>query len=165
MPALQVRELPDETYALLKTCAAESHRSIAQQTLAFIEESLARRGYGESSGAIARNACDGKTTAGTAFSLDDVPIPQNVRSASERARFVNPFNWESALAMEPDAVVAARKEKRRQLGEMIASIEWSDSAPALVEAPEALYESRDERADAIMANVESYLREREEAGR
>ena len=33
MPALQVRDFPDDLYAELKNCAAEEDRSISQQTV------------------------------------------------------------------------------------------------------------------------------------
>lgn len=41
MPALQVRDFPDELYEELKTYAASQHRSIAQQTIVAVEQMLA----------------------------------------------------------------------------------------------------------------------------
>jgi len=41
MPALQVRDMPDELYERLKARAAAERRSIAQQTVVCLEESLA----------------------------------------------------------------------------------------------------------------------------
>lgn len=38
MPALQVRDLPQETYDLLVESARRDHRSIAQQTTAILQE-------------------------------------------------------------------------------------------------------------------------------
>lgn len=43
MPALQVRDFPDELYAQLKECADNEHRSIAQQTIVAVEEMLRAR--------------------------------------------------------------------------------------------------------------------------
>ena len=43
MPALQVRDFPDELYAELKACAEREHRSVAQQMIVAAEEMLARR--------------------------------------------------------------------------------------------------------------------------
>lgn len=40
MPALQVRDLPQETYDLLVESARRDHRSIAQQTTAILQEHL-----------------------------------------------------------------------------------------------------------------------------
>lgn len=41
MPALQVRDFPDELYEQLKTYAASQHRSVAQQTIVAVEQMLA----------------------------------------------------------------------------------------------------------------------------
>lgn len=43
MPALQVRDFPDELYVQLKECADNEHRSIAQQTIVAVEEMLRAR--------------------------------------------------------------------------------------------------------------------------
>ncbi len=43
MPALQVRDLPEDLYEDLKACAESEHRSIAQQTIVAIEEMLQNR--------------------------------------------------------------------------------------------------------------------------
>ena len=37
MPALQVRDFPQDLYSKLQLCANEEHRSISQQTIAIIE--------------------------------------------------------------------------------------------------------------------------------
>lgn len=41
MPALQVRDFPDELYERLKAYAASQHRSVAQQTIVAVEQMLA----------------------------------------------------------------------------------------------------------------------------
>ena len=43
MPALQVRDFPDDLYERLKACAALEHRSVAQQTVALVEEGFNAR--------------------------------------------------------------------------------------------------------------------------
>ena len=43
MPALQVRDLPEDTYERLVRCASEEHRSLAQQTIAILESYLSKR--------------------------------------------------------------------------------------------------------------------------
>lgn len=40
MPALQVREFPEELYAQLKEAARKQHRSVTQQVIVFIEKGL-----------------------------------------------------------------------------------------------------------------------------
>ena len=47
MPALQVRDFPDELYVELKACAEREHRSVAQQMIVAAEEMLARRAFAE----------------------------------------------------------------------------------------------------------------------
>lgn len=44
MPALQVRDFPEELYERLKECAASQHRSVAQQTIVAVERMLAANG-------------------------------------------------------------------------------------------------------------------------
>ena len=46
MPALQVRDFPDQLYAELKQLAEREHRSVAQQMIVAAEEMLARRSLG-----------------------------------------------------------------------------------------------------------------------
>lgn len=41
MPALQVRDFPDDLYEDLKRYAASQHRSVAQQTIVAVEQMLA----------------------------------------------------------------------------------------------------------------------------
>ena len=40
MPALQVRDFPDDLYERLKACAALEHRSVAQQAIIAVERML-----------------------------------------------------------------------------------------------------------------------------
>lgn len=42
MPALQVRDFPDDLYEELRLSAQQDHRSIAQQTIVAVEEYLRR---------------------------------------------------------------------------------------------------------------------------
>ena len=46
MPALQVRDFPEELYQSLKTSAARHHRSVAQQTIVAVEEMVRRESGG-----------------------------------------------------------------------------------------------------------------------
>lgn len=49
MPALQVRDFPEDLYEGLKEYAAREHRSMAQQTIQAVEEMLAQRGVRKNS--------------------------------------------------------------------------------------------------------------------
>jgi len=42
MPALQVRDFPDQLYEELRLCAKHEYRSIAQQTIVIIQDYLSR---------------------------------------------------------------------------------------------------------------------------
>lgn len=44
MPALQVRDFPADLYEQLKTSSERNHRSMAQQTVAFVEQGLMKEG-------------------------------------------------------------------------------------------------------------------------
>lgn len=47
MPALQVRDFPEDLYDQLKACAARNYRSVAQQTIAYVEQGMAMESGGE----------------------------------------------------------------------------------------------------------------------
>ncbi len=47
MPTLQVRELPDDLYNQLSYLAQKEHRSLAQQTIALLEEGIEARLKGQ----------------------------------------------------------------------------------------------------------------------
>jgi antitoxin FitA len=53
MATLQVRELPATVYEQLKYCAQQDHRSIAQETIVLLQESIDRRLSGKSRRAAA----------------------------------------------------------------------------------------------------------------
>ena len=50
MPALQVRELPEDLYEALRECASNEDRSISQQTIHILRDYL--RAYRASSGPV-----------------------------------------------------------------------------------------------------------------
>ena len=64
MPALQVKDCPDDVYQRLRRCAVEEKRSISQQALTIIEDFLDARDSGKARcGAVNQDA---------AFSADGV---------------------------------------------------------------------------------------------
>ena len=65
MPALQVRDFPDDLYEQLKTYAASQHRSVAQQTIVAVEQMLAHQDashFWDASGSTAPYARDPSTS-------------------------------------------------------------------------------------------------------
>ena len=134
MPALQVREFPDDLYEELRAYAAKNHRSIAQQTVACVENELKR--------AKAFTAWAG---SGKVEGEDDIVIPENVRAAAARAHFVDPFRWFSDLGVEPEEEVEARREKRRRLLRRIDEFneKYDLSAISMEETVRMIREDRD----------------------
>ena len=115
MPALQVRDFPDALYDALKESAARNHRSIAQQTTAFIEEGLGRE-------ASYTNVDEGLSTANAA---ELAALSTAVREASARTRFVDPFDWAAAYEAESSATAEERKRRRAKAKQMISRVNTS----------------------------------------
>lgn len=138
MPALQVRDFPEDLYEQLKEYAALNHRSIAQQTIACVEAELARH----------RNA--------SVFEFPDpydIPIPANVREAALRARPVNP--WTEDEVYEPEEVVEARRKKREKLFAEIDELRgaWKGPLPTGDEIAALIREMREERDATLTGNL------------
>ncbi len=136
MPALQVRDFPDDLYAQLKTLAAQNHRSIAQQTVACVENELARQRFHASAGGTAE---------------DDIEVPPNVRAAAERARVVEP--WAAALEVEPEEVIQARRERRRRVLEEASKITWKGPELTPDDIAEMIREDREGRTNHVIESV------------
>ena len=137
MPALQVREFPDELYDRLRAYAAKNHRSIAQQTVACVESDLLRQ-----------KAHD------DAVRVDDaeIEIPPNVREASARARFVNPWAT-TALDVEPQGVINARRERLMKVKEEAVKINWKGPAQEPIDIVRMVREERESRASHVIERV------------
>ena len=142
MPALQVREFPDDLYEELRAYAARNHRSIAQQTIACVENEIAR---------------DKAASAGSGNVVDF--IPPNVSEATARARVVDPFKWLHGVSSDPEDVIAARKAKREKLRDEIAEFHKQYDLPetSCEEIVAMIHESRNERTEQIISNVDRYF--------
>lgn len=125
MPALQVRDFPDELYEQLKECAARNHRSIAQQTIAYVEQGMSREGT-EREFQVIRG---GKHASGEKPRSIYVP-----RRDSEEER-------------------AARIAKRKAAFEDIKKLPWNGPLPVGDEIVEMIRESREERTNQILENT------------
>ena len=141
MPALQVRDFPDDLYARLKEYAAKSHRSIAQQTIALVEAQLDQ---------------EERQAAILAPDFQNPPIPQNIREAAERARPVDPFDWLHDFEEEPEEVIEARRAKRRKLREQAKELSkgWIGPKPTADEIAQMIREEREARTDRILQAIE-----------
>lgn len=117
MPALQVKDFPDDLYAKLKECAARNHRSMSQQTVAYVEQGMASEG---SSGRVAlagRGACAG--------SFDTVAErAARIRKRKELFALID----ETRVEISPDfpcpaeIVREGRSERERELDERCDSL-------------------------------------------
>ena len=132
MPALQVRDFPDELYERLRVFAAANHRSIAQQTISCVESTLSRSGQSS-----------------------DVDIPPNMKDASRRARAVDP--WVSALETEPSAAAQERLAKRRASFEAASAISWRGQKPTPDEIAHMVRKERESRGSFFAVGAELQL--------
>ena len=141
MPALQVRDLPDALYGALKESAARNHRSIAQQTTAFIEEGLAQE-------ALRANANTGSSDAG----VESIAIPATAREASARSRFVEPFSWVAAYEAESSTATEERGRRRRKAKQMAEQTNASTGQSA-EDIAELIRSMREDRAETIVGRA------------
>lgn len=146
MPALQVRDFPDDLYEELREYAASNHRSIAQQTIACVENELRR------SKALKASGIEQEDGQGRVIEL----IPANVREAAERARVVDPFAWLDAFGLESEEAVGARNEKRERLRRNLAELQkhWKGPVPSTQEIVEMIREDRDGNHGHIVFGVD-----------
>ena len=121
MPALQVREFPDELYDELKEYAASQHRSMAQQVIVAVEQML---------------ACDEGAQAGEPRAC-----------AAGALRYASP---PFAATVDTEAERAARAKRREELFRQ-AEEERADLPKDLPSAVEMLRQVRDERDVAFEA--------------
>lgn len=149
MPALQVRDFPQELYDELRDCAARNHRSIAQQTIVCVEEEIRR------SKAVAAQK-DAGDSSGNSM---DVSVPPEVHEAAMRARAVDAFEWANVFQIETEEAREARRARWEELRKRFADLaqRWNAPAPTCEELSQMIREGRDERTDQIMANVEGFL--------
>lgn len=122
MPALQVKEFPDDLYVRLRACAAQEHRSITQQTLSIIQqyvsakESAAQRVSGSSVASAGAFCADQGESVGTAAQTLSFFSGREARAARRRAAFERmekrapvrmPEEYETVASL-----VAASREER-----------------------------------------------------
>lgn len=148
MPALQVRDFPEELYERLKECAASQHRSVAQQTIIAVERMVAAHDGACERGRLELNS-DG-SIAGDRSCVDAASDCDGLWGAAGASRR---FAFEPCiLDFASEAVRANRMRKRRELKERIfstrveLSLDFPDPASVLHEARN----ERDERISELM---------------
>ncbi len=151
MPALQVRDFPDDLYDELREYATRNHRSIAQQTIACVEDELRRsKGLEENAGAGAGAEAHGRVIG---------IMPESVPDAWQHARSVDPWSWLDAFGVEPEEVREVRLAKRGQWKRDIAELHkhWKGPLPTGEEVAQLICEERDARSSSMLADVEHYI--------
>lgn len=139
MPALQVRDFPDDLYAELKSCAAKEDRSISQQTVHILREYLKayKRLAGRSDWMVVPKAETNVSGLGG-----------GAHSSSKRESYY----CDTATEAERQA----RIEKRRKIFEEIEAFqhpEIPDDFPSPVELVRQGREERDEQIFAALGGL------------
>ncbi|WP_206215072.1 argininosuccinate lyase [Adlercreutzia sp. ZJ138] len=114
MPALQVREFPEDLYEELRVFAARNHRSIAQQTVASVEQAI--RGCHQAQCASERRG---------SFTVEPL-VEREARNAKREEVFRRARERQSKLCgalPEPSTMLAeARTERDALFGELAADV-------------------------------------------
>ena len=85
MPALQVREFPDDIYEELKAAAAREHRSIAQQTIICVERFLREASARERK--IENEGCWHRVAPHSSYQQDESTREREARITKRRETF------------------------------------------------------------------------------
>ena len=116
MPALQVKDCPNEVYDRLRICAAEENRSISQQALTIIEDYLNARDRGEFAGA-ASNDKQPRIRARAMYSntelTDGVDYAKRREEAFARIRQLPPIPVSASRPRADVLLAQIRKEEAR----------------------------------------------------
>lgn len=122
MPALQVRDFPDELYERLKECAAREHRSVAQQTIVAVEQMIANNANSAAGSASAFVPSSGKPI----FLEFDTEAARAAR-IKKRKELMKRID-ETKIEFPPDApsfeeiMEEARKERESRFDNLIESL-------------------------------------------
>lgn len=161
MPALQVRDFPEELYEELRAYAEENHRSIAQQTIACVENELRRN---REAAQVRKQATwgtggvHGARGADGGCDADGIYIPASVREAAMRARNVEAFGWMRAFQIDSREEREMRREKWEMLRKRFADLDerWNGPVPTCEEIAQMIREDREDRANRIIENVAAF---------
>ena len=133
MPALQVRDFPEELYDQLKALAARNHRSIAQQTVACVEQMILQENAEENARERGFRVVAGGRRGG-ARTADSIYAPR----------------------FDTEAERAARLEKRKALFKEMEKLPWKGPRPSEDEIVRIIREGREERERTILESLGFY---------
>lgn len=122
MPALQVRDFPEDLYEKLKACAEREHRSIAQQTVVAVEQMVqAREGSDAAAGecrAVRTGGCQSAMVPREPLGFDfSTEAERAARIAKRKALFeeIHRFNEEHHVpSVSADEIVRITRESREE---------------------------------------------------
>ena len=134
MPALQVRDFPDELYERLKVAAVRDHRSIAQQTIALVEEGIRRAEASEAP------------------------------AGSPACPHASPSLADLCFHIDTEDELRARAEKRARLIDEIMSDPIEGPFPTVEESIEWLHRDMEERTGRILSAMGACLESGQEEG-
>lgn len=134
MPALQVRDFPDDLYAELKSCAAEEDRSISQQTVHILREYLKAH----------------KRLAGRSDWMV-VPKTEVQTSGLGSSASSSPKRESYYCDTSTEADRQARIEKRRKIFEEIEAFQHPEIPDDFPSPAELVRQGREERDEQIFA--------------
>lgn len=123
MPALQVRDFPEELYEELRVFSTKNHRSMAQQTIAAVEQQI--RG--------AQSPSVGTTREANSLFWTETPEEQENRMAKRQAILARAAKRAKTLdgnLPSPLAILAeCRAEREAHLNEFIPELFGENSKP------------------------------------
>lgn len=109
MPALQVRDFPQELYGELKEFAASNHRSMAQQTIAAVDQMIHGR---EVSSSESRFSSQSASAAERREKREEILKRAQQRRANRKKDIPSPI----------EMLADARKERDAQFGSTVADL-------------------------------------------
>lgn len=114
MPALQVKDFPEDLYEELRACASRNDRSMSQQTLRILREYLrAYREYGEDVGLIYAGYARSAESGGCRLPTDDDRMRRIARKriVFERIDALPVFDVPSGFPSADEVVRQMREER------------------------------------------------------
>ena len=129
MPAVQVRDFPENTYEELKASAAQNHRSIAQQVIVAVEAMLAAENAGVPGEAA--HAVPAHSAAGALYPPCTPSSRERIGTGSRQMR----------------------AQRRAELVTHLDGMSWQECTTSDESIATLVRTMRDERADTLIATV------------
>lgn len=137
MPALQVRDFPEDLYGRLKVYAEKNHRSVAQQTIVAVEQMLDQDAFASKDPSVSseesafqpRVIARPSRTVRESIELDRDPVERQKRAEKRRTLFreieeqralsTSPFFHDPSVPDPVTVIREMRAERDRQMCETL----------------------------------------------